>query len=74
MFLRKNMAYGFCEPINIDETIPDPVPWLFTQPLSGFGIQSASTGSFNCTSQKPSLIERLESTSVWAKLKLKSTK
>lgn len=74
------MAYGFCEPINIDETIPDPVPvpvpvpWPFTQPLSGFGIQSASTGSFNCTSQKPSLIERLESTSVWAKLKLKSTK
>lgn len=68
------MAYGFCEPINIDETIPDPVPWPFTQPLSGFGIQSASTDSFNCTSQKPSLIERLESTSVWAKLKLKSTK
>jgi hypothetical protein len=74
MFLRKKMAYGFCELINIDETIPDPVPLLLTQPLSGFGIQPASTGSFNCSSQKPSLIERLESTSVWAKLKLNSTK
>lgn len=51
------MAYGFCELINIDETISDPVPWLFTQPLSGFGIQPASTGSFNGLSQKPSLIE-----------------
>jgi hypothetical protein len=68
------MAYGFCELINIDETIPDPVPLLLTQPLSGFGIQSASTGNFYCSSQKLSLIERLESTSVWAKLKLKSTK